>query len=136
MKNQTIYAWKIDYRWNSYITQKSDIRYYILSDMRVVRRNLDEYFVRGFQLGTYWRCYQKQPSRGVFIKRCFENMQQMYRGAPIPKFDFNKVQNNFFEIILRHWCSPVNLLLIFRIPFPKNTSEGLLLCHRRIYKGL
>ena len=33
---------------------------------------------------------------------------------------------NFSEIALRHGCSPVNLLHIFRIPFPKNTSEGLL----------
>ena len=26
------------------------------------------------------------------------------------------------------WCSAVNLLHIFRIPFPKNTTEGLLRC--------
>ena len=35
---------------------------------------------------------------------------------------------NFIEITLRHGCSPVNLLDIFRTPFPKNTSGGLLLC--------
>ena len=29
--------------------------------------------------------------------------------------------------LLKNGCSPVNLLHIFRIPFPKNTSEGLLL---------
>ena len=34
---------------------------------------------------------------------------------------------NFIEITLRHWCSPVNLLHIFRNPFPKNTSGWLLL---------
>ena len=34
---------------------------------------------------------------------------------------------NFIEIILRHECSPVNLLHIFRIPFPKNTFGGMLL---------
>ena len=38
-----------------------------------------------------------------------------------------KLQSNFIEIALRHGCSPVNLLHIFRTPFPKNTSEGLLL---------
>ena len=32
---------------------------------------------------------------------------------------------NFIEIALWHECSPVNLLHIFRIPFPKNTSGGL-----------
>ena len=34
---------------------------------------------------------------------------------------------NFIEITLWHGCSPVNLLHIFRTPFPKNTSGGLLL---------
>ena len=34
---------------------------------------------------------QKQPSRGVLWKRCFENMQQIYSRTPIPKCDFNKV---------------------------------------------
>ena len=33
----------------------------------------------------------------------------------MPKCDFNK------------WCSPVNYLHIFRIPFPKNTPGRLLL---------
>ena len=34
---------------------------------------------------------------------------------------------NFIEIALRHGCSPVNLLHIFRTPFPRNTSGRLLL---------
>ena len=38
-----------------------------------------------------------------------------------------KLQSNFIEITLRRGCSPVNLLHIFRTPFPKNTSGGLLL---------
>ena len=36
---------------------------------------------------------------------------------------------NFIEIPLRHGCSPVNLLHIFRIPFHKNTYGRLLLIH-------
>ena len=35
--------------------------------------------------------------------------------------------NKCIEIALRHGCSPVNLLHIFRTPFYKNTSGGLLL---------
>ena len=58
---------------------------------------------------------QKQSCRSVLTKRCSENMQQIYRRTPMPKCDF------------RHWCSPVNLPHIFRMPFLKNTSEGLLL---------
>ena len=38
-----------------------------------------------------------------------------------------KLQSNFIEITLRHGCSPVNFLHIFRIYFPKNISGGLLL---------
>ena len=36
-----------------------------------------------------------------------------------------KLQSNFIEIAFRYWCSPVNLLHIFRTPFPKNTSGRL-----------
>ena len=38
-----------------------------------------------------------------------------------------KLQRNFVEITFRHWCSPVNLLDIFRTPLLKNTSGRLLL---------
>ena len=38
-----------------------------------------------------------------------------------------KLLYNFFEIALPHGCSPVNLLPIFRIPFPRNISGWLLL---------
>ena len=38
-----------------------------------------------------------------------------------------KLQSNFIEIALRHGCSPVNLLHIFRTPFHENTSAWLLL---------
>ena len=42
----------------------------------------------------------------------------------MPKYDFSKVP---MQIPLQHGYSPVNLLHIFRTPFPKNTSGGLLL---------
>ena len=71
--------------------------------------------------------FQKQPSWGVYRKRYSENMQQIYRRTVMPKYDFNKVASNFIEIALRHVCSPVNLLHIFRTPFPKNASGWLLL---------
>ena len=38
-----------------------------------------------------------------------------------------KLLCNFIEITLRHECSPVNLLHIFRKPFTKNPSGWLLL---------
>ena len=42
----------------------------------------------------------------------------------MPKCNFNC---NFIEIALCHGCSFVNLLYIFKTPFPKNTSGLLLL---------
>ena len=38
-----------------------------------------------------------------------------------------KLQSNFIEITLRYGCSFVSLLHIFRTPFHKSISEGLLL---------
>ena len=45
----------------------------------------------------------------------------------MPRCDFNKVASNFIEVALRHGCSPVNLLRIFRTPVSENTSGRLLL---------
>ena len=66
--------------------------------------------------------------------------------TPMPKCDFNKVaehrclsvisiklQSNFIENTLRHGCSPVNLLDIFRTSFPTNISGWLLLYVRADY---
>ena len=69
---------------------------------------------------------QKHPFRNILEESCSKNMQQIYRETPMPQCDFNKVASNFTEIALRHGCSPVNLLYIFRIPFPRNSSGWLL----------
>ena len=46
-----------------------------------------------------------------------------------------KLQSNVIEIItLRHGCSSVNLLRIFRRPFPKNTFGRVLL--KLVYRAL
>ena len=43
---------------------------------------------------TLNRAYlQKQLPRGVLMKRCSENMQQIYRRTPMLKCDFNKVEH-------------------------------------------
>ena len=39
---------------------------------------------------------QKQPPRGVFKKRCSENMQTIYRRTPMLKCDFNKVAKQLY----------------------------------------
>ena len=113
------------------------ISLFILRKMRVCFQNAEVVLI--YVLIYMLRCWEnithqmfnferpkKQPFRAVLWKRCFENMQQIYRGTPIPKCDFNKV-SNFIEIVLRHGCSPVNLPHIFRTTFSKNTSGWLLL---------
>ena len=39
---------------------------------------------------------EKQPSRGVPLKRFSENMQQIYRRTPMPKCDFNKDEKQLY----------------------------------------
>ena len=68
-------------------------------------------------------------SRVGLRKRCSENMQQIYRRTPIPKCDFNK-------IALRPGCSLVNLLDIFRTPFPKKTSGWLRIFNTQYFKTI
>ena len=78
---------------------------------------------------------QKQPSRGVLIKRCSENMQQIYiREHPCRSVISIKLKSKIIEITLRHGWSPVDLLYIFRTSFPKNTSGGLLFYLRRVFR--
>ena len=77
-----------------------------------------------FTTGTPSSKNQKQPSRIALMKRCSGNMHQMYWRIPVPKSDLFR---NFIEITLRHRCSPINLLHIFRTPFSQNTSGWLLL---------
>ena len=95
--------------------------------------NLFTFSYLNFYLGvteSHTRTYffQKQPPRSVFRRRCSENMQQIYRTIPIPKW-----LCNFIEIVLRHGCSPVNLLHIFRRTFLKNTFGRLLLFFVRFF---
>ena len=70
-----------------------------------------------------------QPSIGVPIKRCSENMLSNIQEIAYAEVWF---QTTSIEITLWHRFSLTNLLYIFRTPFPKNTSGGLLLDKRRI----
>ena len=70
---------------------------------------------------------QKQSPRRVPRKRCFEDMQQIYRKTPMRSVILIKLFCNFIETTLQHGSSPVNLLHIFRTTFLKNTAGWLLL---------
>ena len=70
---------------------------------------------------------QRQPLR-VFLRKSVLKIYSKFTGEhPCRSAISRKLLCNFIEIALRHGCSPVNLLHIFRTAFPKNTSKGLLL---------
>ena len=73
-------------------------------------------------------CSEVFLRKSILTKRCSENIQQIYRRTPMSKCDFTKVAKQ-----LRHGSSLVNLLHIFRIPFRKNISAGLLLYIASLY---
>ena len=85
---------------------KSKDHYFWVSYFQVFRSSIQEVFL----------------SKGV-LKICskFTGEHPCYSAISIT------LQNNFIKSTRWHGCSPVNLLHIFRAPFPKNTSEWLLL---------
>ena len=60
---------------------------------------------------------QKQPSTGVLIKRCSENMQQIYRRTPMPKCDFNKVAKQLYRNHTSAWVFPYKFAAYFQNTF-------------------
>ena len=63
----------------------------------------------------------------VFLGKVIMKICSKFTGYPCRNVISVKMFRNFIKITLWHWCSPVTLLHIFRTPFPKNTSEWLLL---------
>ena len=64
----------------------------------------------------------------VFLRKCFLKICSNFAGEhPCRSVNSIKLLCKFIEIALRHWCSAVNLLHIFRAPFPRNISGWLLL---------
>ena len=86
-----------------------------------IRKSIFRGFLRQLEsLKKYFRRKRQEFSRSsrpeVFLGNGAIKVLQIYRRTPMPNCDF-----------LRHECSPVNLLHIFRTPFPKNTSGRLFL---------
>ena len=77
-------------------------------------------------VGDYnYRLFQKQPLE-VFLWKGVLKMCSKFTGEhPRRSVISIKFQSNFIEITLWHGYSPVNLLHIFRTPFPKDTSASV-----------
>ena len=75
----------------------------------------------------YIRTVRNSPPE-VFIQTVVLKICSKFtRAHPYRSVISIKLQSNFIEIILRHGCSPVHLLHVFRTPFSKNISGHLLL---------
>ena len=70
-----------------------------------------------------WSLCRRKRSECLFLKICNKFTKEHPCRSEISK----KLLCKFLEIALRHGCSPVTLLHIFRAPFLKNTSGWLLL---------
>ena len=87
---------------------------------------------------TYKSCWKLRSSRPeVFLRKGVLKICSKFTGEdPCQSVISIKLQDNFVEIALRHGCSPVNLLHIFRTPFPRNTSGWLFLkAERKKWEG-
>ena len=74
------------------------------------------------------RKYYRSTRPEVFLGKDIQKIDSKFTGEhPCQSVISIKLLSNFIEIALRHACSPVILLYIFRTPFPKNTSGWLLL---------
>ena len=73
------------------------------------------------------RISQTHSSRGLLRKYFLKICSKFTGEHPWRSVISIKLLCNFIKIKLRHGCSPVNLLHIFRAPFSKNNSRGLLL---------
>ena len=78
-------------------------------------------------LEDWWWKPQKHMSRGDLRKWCSKNMQQIFRRAPMPKCDFNKVAKQFYWNHTLAWVLSCKFTAYFRTPFPMITSGRLLL---------
>ena len=63
----------------------------------------------------------QETEAAVHIISCPYHVHIMSSRHPCSRVISIKLQSNFIEITLRHGCSPVNLLHIIRILFPKST---------------
>ena len=64
----------------------------------------------------------------MLLEKCVLKILGKFTGEhPCRSVTSIKLQSKFIEVPPRHGCSPVNLLHIFRICFPKSTSGGQLL---------
>ena len=69
----------------------------------------------------------RRSSSDVFLRKGPPKICSKFTGEHPYQSAISISYCNFIELALWYGCSPVNLLHIFRTPYPKTTSGGLLL---------
>ena len=88
-----------------------------------------------FDLIEYKITFSRSKLLEVFLGKGVLKKCSKFTGEHPSQIKFSiKSQSNFIEITLRLVCSPVNAVHIFRTPFSKNTSGGLLLIQEETEK--
>ena len=77
------------------------------------------YKERMYKENIFLYATQKQPSRSVPWKRYSENIQQIYRRTPMPKYDINKVASQLYWKRTLAWVFSCKLVAYFQNTFSK-----------------
>ena len=91
------------------------------------RCSIEKGVLKNLAKGPDLQIFQKRDSgTGVYLW-VYRNFQEQVSSNNFKNVYLELSFSNFIKITLRHGCSPVNLMHIFRAPFPKNTSGSLFL---------
>ena len=132
----------VEYSWNIPKIYSRDIRKrFPMKSWAIFRIMFREYWIWEYSLivpRIFWECDMhffrwikkynssfRSSHPEVFLRKVVLKISSKFTGEHPYQRLISK--SNFIEITLRHGCSPVNLLHIFRKPFSRNTSEWLLL---------
>ena len=93
----------------------------LLKELKLLQ-NLENYHIRSYCLiildfMEQYHNQQKQPSRHVLRKSCFENMQQIYRRIPMPKCNFNRVAKQLYWNHTSAWVFSCKFVAYFQNSF-------------------
>ena len=71
---------------------------YILAYLSTLPISVSTYRIKRVIFNDLFKVNPRSSASKVLFnrKKCFENMQEIYRGTPMPKCDFNKVEKQFY----------------------------------------
>ena len=75
------------------------------------------FILKGLTTKTRKYELQKQPFRDVLKKNCSENMQQIYRRTPMPRYDLNKVALQLYWNRTSTWVFSCKFAAVFQNTF-------------------